>query len=155
VDSVGTSLVRPFCLICPEETRTFKNHTGIFSMSTATQLLTADDLWRLPQDGMRHELIRGELTNMPPAGAEHGVTTMNLSTPLDKHARTNDLGRVLAAETGFIIGRDPDTVRAADVAFVSKPRIPATGIPKKFFPGAPDLAVEVVSPSDTVSEVEE
>jgi Uma2 family endonuclease len=124
-------------------------------MSTAAQLMTADELWRLPDDGMRHELIRGELTTMPPSGAEHGGTTVNLATPLDQHARSHDLGRVLAAETGFVLARDPDTVRAADVAFVEKGRIPRGGLPREFFPGAPNLAVEVVSPSDTLVEVQE
>src|SRR5206468_12011006 len=69
--------------------------------------------------------------------------------------RTRQLGEVFGAETGFTIARNPDTVRAPDVAFVTSARIAAIGVTKKFFSGAPDLAVEVVSPSDTVNEVDE
>jgi Uma2 family endonuclease len=124
-------------------------------MSTATQLMTADDLWRLPNDGMRHELVKGVLHTMPPAGFEHGVVGLNLSTPLDQHVRANRLGIVVAAETGFLIATNPDTVRGPDIGFVRQDRIQATGIPKKYWPGAPDLAVEVVSPNDTVFEVDD
>jgi Uma2 family endonuclease len=124
-------------------------------MSTATQLLTADDLWEMSRNGQRFELVRGELRTMPPAGGEHGVTTVNLTGPLWHHIDVKELGALLAAETGFIIATDPDTVRAADIAFVAKHRIPASGIPTKFWPGYPDLAVEVISPGDTLQGVED
>ncbi|HLF96615.1 MAG TPA: Uma2 family endonuclease, partial [Methylococcaceae bacterium] len=62
---------------------------------------------------------------------------------------------VFAAETGFILARDPDTVRAPDVAFIRQDRLEQTGIPTGYWPGAPDLAVEVISPSDTYTEVED
>lgn len=124
-------------------------------MSTATGRLTADDLWRMPKDGLRHELVRGELRTMPPRGGEHGVTVVNLTLPLAQHVKARQLGVVLGAETGFLIHRDPDTVRGPAIAFVRRQRIPATGIPKSYWPEAPDLAVEVVSPGDTVFEVDE
>jgi len=124
-------------------------------MSTAAQLLTADDLWRLPDDGMGHELIRGELVTMPPSGSEHGAIGMTAGGRLFVHVQANALGAVFNADTGFIIARDPDTVRAADAAFVDKKRIPSAGLPKKFFPGAPDLAVEVVSPSDLLVDFQD
>jgi Uma2 family endonuclease len=124
-------------------------------MSTEIRLMTAEDLERLPNDHMRHELVRGELRTMPPAGGEHGVLVINLSAPLAVHVKANKLGLVFGAETGFRIAKDPDTVRAPDIAFVRKDRIPAAGIPKSFWPGPPDLAVEMVSPGDTHDEVEE
>jgi Uma2 family endonuclease len=124
-------------------------------MSTATQLMTADDLWHLPNDGMRHELLKGVLYTMPPAGFEHGAVGISLSTPLDQHVRANRLGILVAAETGFLIATNPDTVRAPDIGFVRQDRIQATGIPRRYWPGAPDLAVEVVSPGDTVFEVDD
>ena len=124
-------------------------------MSTTIRLMTAEELWQMPDDGMRHELVRGELRTMTPAGGEHCVIGVKLLIPLGTYVAANDLGAVFGADTGFIIARDPDTVRAPDVAFVRKERIPASGIPIKFWSGAPDLAVEVVSPGDTVSEVEE
>ena len=117
--------------------------------------MTADDLWRLPPDGRRRALVRGELRTMPPAGADHGDVTNNFAFLLTAHVKPGGLGKVFAAETGFRLARDPDTVVGADVAFVPAGRIPPAGLPKGYWDGAPDLAVETVSPGDTVEEVEE
>jgi len=122
--------------------------------TTHTRLLSADDLWRMPDDGNRHELIRGELIVMTPASGDHGRIAMKLAFALELHARARQLGDVLAAETGFLLSRNPDTVRAPDAAFISKGRIPADGLPR-FVPFAPDIAVEVLSPGDAQVEVEE
>ncbi len=124
-------------------------------MQNATQLLTADDLWNMPDHGGHSELVRGELRPMSPAGFGQGSVTMNLSGPLHQFVRAGSLGIVVAAETGFVIARDPDTVRAPDVAFVRQEKIPPSGVPQKFWMGAPDLAVETMSPGDTVYEVDE
>ncbi len=124
-------------------------------MTATTSLMTADDLLRSPDDGFRYELLRGELKKMAPASHEHGRIAINISTPLDQHARTNKLGRVYAAETGFKLASDPDTVRAPDVAFVSQKRLEQVGRVKGYWPGAPDLVVEIISPSDIYTEVEE
>lgn len=123
-------------------------------MSTLTRM-TADELWQLPQDGMRHELVRGQLTTMPPAGFEHGAVGFNLALPLGQHVKAHNLGLIVAAETGFFLAKGPDTVRAPDIAFVRRERVEATGLPKRYWPGAPDLAVEVVSPQDTVYDVDD
>ena len=117
-------------------------------------VLTAEELLRLPGGGKRHELVRGELREMVPAGARHGSVVMALAVPLGQHVRTERLGRVLAAETGFRISRNPDTVRAPDISFVARDRIPAGGPPEGYWDLAPDLAVEVVSPNDTAAEVQ-
>ncbi len=122
-------------------------------MSVASKSMTADELFDMPHGGKRLELVRGELRTMPPAGYEHGDTTVELTWRVAQFVRSNDLGRCSGAETGFRLSSD--TVRAPDFAFVSKARIPPGGLPKKFFPGAPDLAVEVVSPGDTTLEVDE
>jgi Uma2 family endonuclease len=124
-------------------------------MTTTQTRMTADELLRMPDDGMRHELIRGELTMMAPAGNEHGEIAHNVSLLLGNHVKAERLGKVLICDPGFIIERDPDTVRAPDVAFISKERVPASGLPKGFAPFAPDIAVEVLSPSDAQVEVEE
>ena len=124
-------------------------------MSTTPTLVTADELSMLPDDGFRYELVRGEVRRMPPAGSEHGAVVMNLGSPLHSFVRSHDLGVVFGAETGFKIASDPDTVRAPDLAFVRRERIPEGGVPRGFWPGAPDLAVEVISPGDTYTEVEE
>ena len=124
-------------------------------MTTVSQpLLTADDLWRMPND-QRRELVRGELRTMAPSGFDHGVIIISLARRLANHVADHDLGFVTGAETGFRLSRDPDTVRGADVAFVRKDRVPKDQRPTSYFEGAPDLAVEVLSPSDTVEETEE
>lgn len=124
-------------------------------MTTTTHLMTEDDLLRLPSDNLRHELVNGELRTTAPANSDHGVTVVNLTGPMWHHVKQHHLGVVFGAETGFTIEKNPDTVLAPDLAFVTRDRIPATGIPHKYFPGAPDLAVEVVSPGDTIHEVDE
>ena len=124
-------------------------------MATTSGLMTADELWRLPDDGLRHELIAGELRTMAPSGWEHGRIVVRVSTPLDQHVEANGLGAVCGAETGFLLAREPDTVRAADVAFVRRERVLAGGDVKSYWPGAPDLAVEVISPGDLYTEVDE
>lgn len=117
--------------------------------------VTADELLRLPDDGNRYELVRGEVRRMTPAGGEHGRVAVNVTLSLGAHVRSHRLGAVYAAETGFKLASDPDTVRAPDVAFVRSDRVAALGVVRGYMPGAPDLAVEVVSPGDTYSEVGE
>jgi Uma2 family endonuclease len=123
-------------------------------MATAAKPISAEEFWQM-QNGQRCELIDGEVVYMAPAGGEHGGVTINLTGPVWVHVTDNDLGRLVAAETGFILRRNPDRVRAADLAFICKDRVPEGGLPKKFIPFAPDLATETVSPSDTMEEVEE
>ena len=124
-------------------------------MTKTLQRSTASELFEMPDDGFRYELVKGELRKMSPAGGEHGAVVWNLSSLLGPHIKANDLGQGFGAETGFKIASDPDTVRAADIAFVRRERIPEAGIPKNFWELAPDLVVEVLSPGDTYSEVEE
>jgi len=89
---------------------------------------------------------------MSPAGSEHGMIVITVGALLREFVKSRGLGVVLGAETGFKIASDPDTVRAPAVAFVRSERI-GDGVPKGFFPGAPDLAVEVLSPGDRAGEV--
>ncbi|MBA3714556.1 MAG: Uma2 family endonuclease [Pyrinomonadaceae bacterium] len=124
-------------------------------MTVTTQLMTAEDLLKLPQDGFRYELVEGELKRMPPAGHEHGDVTMNIAAPLHRHVKSNGLGKVYAAETGFLLQSNPDTIRAPDAAFVRRERVEQVGKARSYWPGAPDLVVEVISPGDPVSQVEE
>jgi Uma2 family endonuclease len=108
--------------------------------------MTAEELLELPDDHMRHELVEGELRTMAPAGGEHGRVAMRIGARMFEHVDERGMGVVYAAETGFILRRGPDTVRAPDVAFLAADRVPEL---------APDLVVEVVSPSDRASEVAE
>ena len=123
-------------------------------MSTHTELKTAEDLLRMPDDGKRRELVAGEVREMAPSGHEHGRVTMRFSGPLSLFVDEHELGAVYAAETGFLLAKDPDTVRGPDVAFVVRERLATAPKGRGYFPGAPDLAVEVISPGDTYSEVE-
>lgn len=123
-------------------------------MADTTTIMTAEELLKLPDDGKRRELVRGELREMAPAGARHGGVAAKLTILLGRHVETNRLGMVLAAETGFRISRDPDTVRAPDVSFMARDRIPSGGPPEGYWDLAPDLAAEVVSPNDTAAEVQ-
>jgi Uma2 family endonuclease len=122
---------------------------------TTTRFMSADDLWNLPSDDLRHELVKGELRTMAPTGFHHGSVTMRLGGRLFAYATEKAIGNVLGAETGFVLSRNPDTVRAPDIGFVRASRIPPGEETVKFWEGAPDLAVEVLSPSDTIDEVEE
>ncbi|MDT7807814.1 MAG: hypothetical protein QOJ70_1627 [Acidobacteriota bacterium] len=124
-------------------------------MSMTLQRSTADELFAMPDDGFRYELVKGELRRMSPSGSEHAVIIGKLTMRLGQHVEANNLGLYFGAEAGFKIASDPDTVRAPELAFVGRERIPGSGVPKKFWSGAPDLAVEVVSPGDTFNEVEE
>ncbi len=123
-------------------------------MTTATTI-TAEELLQLPDNGKRRELVRGEVREMAPAGDEHGELAMTIGSELSQHVKAKGLGRVYAAETGFIIARNPDTVRAPVAAFVRQEVIDATGRLRGFRSGAPDLAIEVISPGDSYTEVKE
>src|SRR5919109_273859 len=118
-------------------------------MTTTPQHMTAEELLHMPDDGFRYELIRGELRKMAPAGHQHGRIAINVTTPLDQHVRAHNLGTVYAAETGFKLASNPDVVRAPDIAFIRRQRVEEVGNVEGYWPGAPDLAVEVISPSDT------
>jgi Uma2 family endonuclease len=117
--------------------------------------MTAEELLALPDDGMRHELIDGELRTMAPSGRRHGRVTVSFTWPLAQYVRAHRLGEVWGAETGCLLARHPDMVRAADVAFVRRERLSIQPDDPGYWPGAPDLVVEVLSPSDRPGEVAE
>ena len=124
-------------------------------MDIVRQQVTADELLHMPDDGFRYELVQGELRQMNPAGNVHGRVTMSVAWRLAQYVDENRLGTVYAAETGFRLSTDPDTVRAPNVAFVSQARVEAVGEVVGFWPEAPDLAIEVDSPGDSYTDVEE
>jgi Uma2 family endonuclease len=123
---------------------------------TATGIrMTADELLALPDNGMRRELIDGELHEMPLSGGEHGYVSAKvagrLSAFLDRHSEVG--GSLFATGTGFWLTRDPDTVRAPDVAYVRESRSDQVCVPG--YPEmAPDLVVEVISPNDLAEELQ-
>src|ERR1700743_1113894 len=112
-------------------------------------LLTADELWKMPDDdSVRHELDEGELIEMPPAGLRHGRTGIRITVRLASFVEPRKLGYIYPPDTGFRL--NGTTVRAPDVSFVRQERTVDT---EGYFPGAPDLAVEVFSPSDRVRQL--
>jgi Uma2 family endonuclease len=118
-------------------------------------LVTAEQLAETVPDDRRVELVKGEVVEMSPAGFDHGAIALAVGSILRDFVRSQRLGTVTAAETGFVLSRNPDTVRAPDAAFVARERVERQGRPEGFFEGAPDLAVEVVSPHDRDLQVEE
>ena len=119
-------------------------------MTTTTQLMTAEELMQL-EGPNRHELIKGELLTMPPPKYEHGRIVINLGIHLGQYIKANRLG-VVFAETGYKLETNPDTVLGPDVSFIAERRI--GNIPDGYYPGPPDLAVEVLSPGDRRGNVE-
>jgi Uma2 family endonuclease len=123
-------------------------------MNMITQtLMTAEQFFELPDEPCRRDLVEGEVWTVAAAGAEHGVIAGGLYRLLSNHVEVRQLGLTFAAETGFTLARNPDTVLAGDVAFVRADRIPDTGIPEDFWEIAPDLVVEIVSPGDRPQKV--
>ncbi len=123
-------------------------------MPTRTQAIkTADELLRASADLDPCELVQGELVMMTPAGSFHGRVESSIHFALFHWVREHELGMVFPGDTGFILERFPDTVRSPDVSFVQRSRIPPVP-PQGFFPGSPDLAVEIRSPDDRSKEIE-
>lgn len=130
-------------------------------MVVQERFYTAQDLWtlsHLPEyDSRRLELSEGELIEMSPASGKHGVLGGNVLALMWNYVRQNDLGLITTAETGFILYKNPDgrdTVRAPDVGFINAARVPEGGLPEEgYIPVPPDLAVEVVSPSDDAEDL--
>ena len=112
-----------------------------------------EDLYRLPDDGRRYELIAGTVVSEPLPGFRHGRVVARIVSLLRAFAEAQGLGEVVTADTGFVLARGPDTLRGPDVAFVDNGRLPSASEESKAFEGAPDLAVEVVSPSNRPDEV--
>lgn len=124
-------------------------------MSAVTQkLITAEEFLRMPEpaDGSQQELVKGVVISMPPPGGMHGVCCVKVSRKIFNFVDTlPDGGTVTANDTGFITTRNPDSVRGPDVAYWSKKRLPQ--VPVGYMEVAPELAVEVLSPSNTSKQI--
>ena len=120
-------------------------------MVTAIKLITAEELLLMPRDGRRYELLRGVLVEKMPTGDPHGMVVPLITMALGFYAASNDYGEIRAGEPGYFLEREPDTVRAPDVAWIAPGRIiPGTrGYPEL----SPDLAVEVKSPGNSYAEL--
>ena len=118
-----------------------------------TRRVTAEDLASLPDDGHRYDLIRGELFRMPPSEHHHGGPAGEIASHVGAFNLRERLGKLYVAEAGFVLARDPDVVVAPDVAFVRTERLRPWSKQRGFLPIAPDLAVEVISPSETAKHL--
>ena len=127
--------------------------TTATATKTASGLITADDLLRLSSDGVRGELIRGVLIKTMPTGREHGQIAVRLAAWLHNFVEPRRLGVLTASDSGVWLEHDPDTVREPDVAFFSAERSPPDERVTGYAQVAPDLAVEIVSPSDRLPAV--
>lgn len=125
------------------------------SVPTDHEVLSLVEFERLPEREGRSELVQGRLVREPPAGMEHGRLTARIGSLLRAFVHEHGLGEVFGAETGFVLSENPPTVRAPDVAFVGADRLPPGDLPTSFGKGAPDLAVEVVSPSSSAAGIRE
>lgn len=124
------------------------------SDAPVASLMTADELARLPDDGNRYELVEGRLVRMPPASYLSSVVAALILRLVSNFVVQHKLGICAGADGGVRLKPEPDTVRAPDVSFVRAERIPVGGLVAGYWPGAPDLAVEVLSPSDRYPEVQ-
>ena len=123
------------------------------SLPRRNRELTVEDLYTMPDDGFKYELQSGMLVSEPLPGFRHGRVMFRMGALLSSHVRLNRLGIVLGGDSGFILARKPDTVRGPDVAFLSQARFAESGDTIRAFSGAPDLAVEVLSPSNTPAAI--
>ena len=123
--------------------------------TTNMKLMTAEELLLLREDRQRYELVRGVLQTRPLMGHLDSYYALNVGSELFMHVEANGLGRTYSSNTGFLLERDPDYVLAPDAAFVRQERVDAVGEERGYFPGAPDLVVEVISPSDRYADVDD
>jgi Uma2 family endonuclease len=121
--------------------------------ATTGTFLSAEQLLTMPEARKHVELVAGVLRRMTPTGGAHGSVASRLLAALSPYVFERNLGELFTAEAGFILRRGPDTVRCPDVAFVAADRLPPEGLGRGFLELAPDLAAEVLSPSDSASEM--
>jgi len=122
------------------------------AVATPPKLLTAEEYAALPDDGRITELVKGVIVEMPSPESDRGFVCGNLAITLGNYVRQHDLGRIVTNDAGVVTERGPDTTRGPDVAFYSFERVPRGPRPRGYWP-APELVVEVRSPSERTSRV--
>ena len=120
---------------------------------TKPRPITAEELLKLHSEGVRGELIRGVLCETMPPGINHATIVANLTILVGSFVKRGRIGRVLSGDPGIWVERRPDTVRAPDIAFYLPERMAIDASIPGYAEIVPDLAIEVVSPNDTVTEV--
>lgn len=122
-------------------------------MPTVAQLLTAEEYARLPEDGRRTELVRGEILEMNVPVPRHGEVCVNLAAALKRFLKSNPLGRVASNDSGFLTERNPDSVRGPGLLFISHARYPGRTLPANYLTTAPEIVFEILSPTDCWADV--
>ncbi|MGH2460488.1 MAG: Uma2 family endonuclease [Chloroflexota bacterium] len=125
-------------------------------MAVNTRPMTADEAIELhARTGARYEIVEGEPREMAPTGGEHGGTEVRVASRLDRFVEDHPIGRVFAGEVLCRLKREPETARAADVAFMRAERLPDGRLPVGPIDGSPDLVVEIISPGESAIDVQE
>ncbi|MBL8796286.1 MAG: Uma2 family endonuclease [Planctomycetia bacterium] len=122
-------------------------------MATAELLLTAEEFWQMPDDGLFTELIRGRVVTLNMPAPRHGYFCLKIGRILGNFVDDHDLGRVVSNDSGVVTERSPDSVRGADIAFYSYARLPRGPFPQGYLSVSPELVFEVRSPSDLWKEI--
>jgi Uma2 family endonuclease len=122
-------------------------------MATTETLLTAEEYLRLPDNGCPTELVRGRVVTMNIPNFRHGKLCGRVAVPLGYYVQQHNLGHLLCNDSGLVTERDPDSVRGPDISFYSYSRIPKGADPAGYANVAPEVAIEVRSPSDRWAKV--
>jgi Uma2 family endonuclease len=117
-------------------------------MATVEALMTAEEFGRMSDNGLRTELVRGRIIEVPPTNFLHGYLCVEISSLLRMWVTEHNLGRVIGNDSGIVTQRNPDSLRGADVAYYSYQRLPKGTLPQPYPGVAPELVIEVKSPSD-------
>lgn len=122
-------------------------------MATVETLLTAQEFWLLPDDGLPKELVRGRIVEMNVPAPRHGYYCGNVIYILKAFLNSHDIGRAMCNDSGVVTEHDPDTVRGTDICFYSYSRVPRGPLPKGYLSVAPELVFEIRSPTDRRSAI--
>jgi Uma2 family endonuclease len=122
--------------------------------ASLVELISAETFWAMPETTTRRELVRGEVIEHMPPGGIHGLIAIRLGSRLERWASDGHFG-IIGVESGFMLSREPDTLRSPDGYFVQAERVPASGVPEAFWLIAPDLVVEVVWPKENAADLRE
>ncbi len=131
----------------------FARFIETFTRVQTVALLTADENARLPEDGRRTELVRGEVLEMNVPVPRHGEVCLNLGAALKAYLKSNPVGRVASNDAGVLTERNPDSVRGPDLFFISHVRLPGRHLPTEYLATAPEIVFEVLSPTDRWADV--
>src|SRR5262245_27548909 len=127
----------------------------LMASAETLELMSAEEFGKRPDPGFPEELFRGRVVAMPVPDRRHGYLCLNVGRILGDFVAKAGIGRVMSNDSGIITGRNPDTVRGADIAFYSFDRLPKGALAPGYGPEVPELVVEIRSPSDRWRDIHE